>query len=524
MFFILCMVYPYFYLSIHTQKFYSPDETANFVFTKAFIESNKLYLEEPLNQEVGNILLPRSVNINGEKLVPQSFVGLPVILGLIGKVITIKYIVFLNPTLALIGVLLFYFLIKRIFNENIALLSSLLILFNPVYWYLGGKSMMHHSLLIFLLLDGLLILFQAKDKRSTLLYIVSAFFFGLTIWVRTSEIIWIGLLLLSFLIIFRTEIRKKDFFSFLITLTLMVTILLAINYSIYNFIFRTGYNSLESPTSFGALSLIGQVFIPFGFNVKILWFHFSEFLLKYSWLSTLPGIFGITYYAKLKKTKEQLYFLIISIICSIYLVLFYGSYWPWGQSGQPTEPQIMIGAPHLRYWLAILLFLSPFIIIFLTKVIPQIYKIKSTKLPVIIVTLFISITLLFSINQVFYDPHEGFLKIKQDIQEFSPRLDRVTEIVEKDSILVVPDWADRIFFPEFKVIQGIDDELVHSGNVYKKLPIVLNQHPVYFYSAHSEEDIQQINKIELNQLQLKLEKVTEIYKGEKLYKLIKNEN
>src|SRR3989339_151085 len=169
--FIVVMIIPYCYLSFTTDhKFYSPDETANFVFTKQFIEHSNLNIEIPLNRAVNNVIFPRSVNVLNGNFVPMSFLGLPVFYGLIGKIIGIDLVTFITPILSLIGVFLFYLIIKEVFDKNIAFLSGLFLLFNPVYWYLGGKAMLHNNLFVFFIILGLCLLLLALRRKNIFLY------------------------------------------------------------------------------------------------------------------------------------------------------------------------------------------------------------------------------------------------------------------------------------------------------------------------------------------------------------------
>ena len=125
-----------------------------------------------------------------------------------------------------------------------------------------------------------------------------------------------------------------------------------------------------------------------------------------------------------------------------------------------------------------------------------------------------------SFNQVMLDKEEGYLKIVNDIQEFEPRLQSVARIARGQSILVVPDWADRIFFPEYSVIISPEDEKVHASNAFLDIANLIDSRNVYYYSASSQKDID-ILIDKLKPIRLTLRTVSEVYKGEKLYQFIK---
>jgi 4-amino-4-deoxy-L-arabinose transferase-like glycosyltransferase len=521
--FIILMITPYCYLAITTDhKFYSPDETANFVFTKQFIENSTFSIETQINTEVNNAIFPRSVNVTDGNFVPMSFLGLLIFYGLAGKLFSIYIVTFLTPLLSLLGVFLFFKVIDSIFNKNTALFASLCLLFNPIYWYLAGKSMMHNNLFVFFIILGLWLLIKAlsEDRFKTIFFSLSAIVFGVSIWTRTSEIIWVGILLLIFYIVNKKMIQGKYFFLFLSIFCIMIGALFAINYSIYSSLFRTGYSSLEGQANNSIIALFQQILLPFGFSLKNIGFHIWEFFIKYLWFLTLPGIWGIILFSKIKKTSLQKSYLLSTILISIYLLIYYGSYWPWGQYGQPSEPEVLIGSPHLRYWLPILVLSLPFIYIFIEKVLPKLFSyIKEKKVILVSLIIFFSILISFSTHQVFYSPKEGYVKIKNDIEDFSPRLEKVSELIEPDSIIIVPAWADRVFYPEYDVIHSLGDKLIYQNNIYDEVKKLAELRPVYYYSANSDQDITSLNNTEFIPRNLVLVEVLPIFKGEKLYKL-----
>ncbi|KKQ79809.1 MAG: hypothetical protein UT02_C0023G0005 [Parcubacteria group bacterium GW2011_GWC2_38_7] len=521
--FIIVMVVPYCYLSLTTgHKFYSPDETANFVFTKNFVENSNLQIDIELNKQVENVIFPRSVNVIAGHFVPMSFLGLPIFYGLIGKIIGINLVTFITPLLSLLAVFIFYLIIKEIFNKNIAFLSGLFLLFNPVYWYLAGKAMLHNNLFVFFVILGLWLLLLALRKSNSLIYGLAAIVFGLSIWARTSEIVWVGLLMLIFYIVNRKNVKAGEVGLFVVGFCGMVGLLLYVNYLTYDNIFRSGYSSLESQSSAGFSSLIAQIILPFGFKIKNIAFHVWEFFIKYLWFITLPALWGFIYFCKKGLSKLQKFYVYSTGIVSLYLLTYYGSYWPWGEYGQPSTPEVLIGSPHLRYWLPVLILATPFMAIFLIEFLPRLFKLK--KIVSLIPTVaFLILLLSFSVATVFYNPQEGFAKIRYDISDFGPRLTKVEALVEPEAILIVPDWADRIFFPEYQVIHSLGDKAVYAGDAYSQIEKLIQLTPIYYYSADSSDDIASL-KVFLTRFNIKLEYLTDVFKDEKLYKVIYDSN
>ncbi|MFH0779851.1 MAG: glycosyltransferase family 39 protein [Parcubacteria group bacterium] len=522
-FFVCLLAYPYLYLSLHTgQKFYSPDETANFVFIKQFITNNRLSINEPLNQLAGNIILPRSVNIIGNNLVPQSFLGMLVIYGLIGKIIGVNAVAFLTPIISLLAALFFYYLVLEIFaNKKTAFFSAILLLINPIFFFTAGKSMLHTNLFLFFLIAGLLFLFKSLRKNKFLNICLSAMFIGLSLTVRTSEIAWIGLFLLVFYLFQRKNYNCKQILTCLFILAVILSGLLALNYSVYRNIFVSGYTAFESSAAQvnPILNFIKTLFLPFGFDIKSIAVHFYNFFIKYLWFYFIPSLIGLIYLLKQKELNIKIKTFICSLsTVSIYLIVFYGSYSPWGQSGQPENMYVNVGAPHLRYWLPIFAMLLPLIYVFFEKIIGEVFILQKSAIKNVVLVVFLILVAAFSFNTVFYNQDEGFAKIKNDIADFRPRLNGVKALVPANSVLIAPDWADRIFWPEFSVVYSIKDSKIHSGDIFAKIQTLAALRPLYYYSASSAQDIADLN-LKFNKYDLTLNKISEIFKGEQLYQL-----
>ena len=509
----LFLFFAYSYLAIDNQgKFYAPDETANYYIIQQFVETGHLYGLEPLNLEVGNVVLPRSLNISGEKIVPQGFVGLPLIYGSLANVFGLGVVPYLSPIFAILSLWLFYFLVSKYFSRNVALASTFMFGLLPAFWFNVSKLLIPNSLLLFFVLGAWLTLILSH-RRGVLLAGLSAWLFGMALWVRPAEVLWLAALVLVVYVMRRRDYNWRQIVVFLLTGALSVLVLFVINWQIYDSIFRVGYNNLQSSSSSIAL-LWQQIFLPFGFNWAHFFFQVKEFLIKPEWFLLLPAIFaGIIYWRKKDLLARQ--WISVATIVSLILLFYYGSYWPWGESGQPLEPTLNIGAPHFRYWLMIFILSLPLSAIFFRDQISSLFS--SKKMRSIVVIILLAVYSLISIQTVFLDAMEGLIKVKADIVDFQPRLISLGQIVEANAVLVIPDWADRIFFPEYAVIISIDDNRVHAGDVMASLKKIAEQRPLYYYSASSETDIASL-QTEFVKYDLHLDFLQSIYKGEKLYR------
>ena len=136
-------------------KWLSPDETANYILTKLYGQEGRLSIFEKYNLYVDDVMRPRSFRSDHGEIKPVSFLGIILIFGTIVKFTTFKIIPYLTPLFASIGIIYYYFLIKKLFNRNIALVSAILLAFFPVYIYYSARSMFHNVLFTVFLVIGL---------------------------------------------------------------------------------------------------------------------------------------------------------------------------------------------------------------------------------------------------------------------------------------------------------------------------------------------------------------------------------
>jgi len=136
-------------------KWTSPDETANYIFSKLYAQEDKLVIIEKYNLYTEGIMHPRSFRVDGDELKPVSFLGIMLIYGSIAKLTSYKIIPFLTPFFGALGIIFFYLLIKKIFNKRNALISVFLMATFPPFVYYTARSMFHNVLFVVFCIIGL---------------------------------------------------------------------------------------------------------------------------------------------------------------------------------------------------------------------------------------------------------------------------------------------------------------------------------------------------------------------------------
>src|SRR3989344_6071631 len=215
-FFVLLFLFYSFLAFKSPGKFTSPDETANFYFIKQFAGNLSFKVAEPLNGTVP-IVAPRSIMVQKDGLAPGSFLGMPLFYGIVGWFFGQWIILFLTPLFSVIAVFVFYKLINLIFDRRTAMISAALMAVHPAFWYYTARGMFHNALFLDLLIVGFYFiakvliqnsanypgLAEAKPragKLQTANYFLAGLFIGIAVAVRTSEVIWIAVLLLAIVI------------------------------------------------------------------------------------------------------------------------------------------------------------------------------------------------------------------------------------------------------------------------------------------------------------------------------------
>lgn len=477
--------YLYNYLNIHNSSqpliFNSPDETANYFFTENFAEQNNLQKQSSL-LEINSDIKPRSIKAVDDKLVLNSFVGLPVIYGSLAKIFGPEIIIYLTSLFALLGVIIFYLLIKEIFNRQIALISALLLLILPSYWYFANRGMMHNILFIDLLIFSLYFFILGLKKPKLIYYLLSGLFLALCLLTRTSEFIWIAFVYIVLLISFRKKINwKKLILSILIFIICLIPLFY---FNQQNYGASTASAYLENKPLSLNLQSISKIILPFGFHPNNIKFTIYNFIFKLPWHYTiliLAGIIFLIWKRKKIKPEHWLYFGLWASI-SLFLFIYYGS---WLFFDNPTPSSITIGSSYLRYLLPYFIFSLPLIAYFLTKI-----KFSKKYLNNILILALLIFIFFNSYLLVMSGPEEGIIKISHDLKNYQYRTRLIINNTEIDSVIIA-NRADKYIFPYRNVLYW-EKEIY----LYDKFESLLNENmPIYYFGF-------QFKTTDLNQIKL----------------------
>ncbi|MCG2693938.1 glycosyltransferase family 39 protein, partial [Candidatus Parcubacteria bacterium] len=460
----------------------------------------------PLNNFLENALHPRSISFNGYSLVPQGFLGLPLIYGFFGKIFSAGALIFFTPLLAILGALAFYGIMKNIFGKKNALFSFIIFLSFPPLWYYASRYLYSNVPFVSLLLMSLWLGQYGLTKKGRIRYLLFfAVAFGLALVIRPVEAVWVLPLFFLILYFYRKDISFIKVLYTFILIGFLSLPFLAQNGALYGDFFGSGYtlekNILNDGSIVSSPNVFKKIFI-FGFDLRAVMKNAINILFKYLWWYSLPALLGFFIWLIGKKDANQKKYFLIFTIFSLWLLIFYGS----GKFLDNPAGRITLGDSHFRYWLPIFIAGMPFIYIFWSAVLKRFKK----TLPLI---LFFVIGLSF--YNVYFEVDDGLVAVLKNLDKNYEIKMQVEKIVLPEDIIIT-GRQDKIFFPERSVLYT---ENIRDGRLLQKIS-ALNTEKFYYYTIGiNNEELTALNNY-LEIYGFRLERI-QIFGKEVLYKLIK---
>jgi len=492
-------IYSYFsFSSIH--KYSSPDETANYFFTRHFIETGKFKAAEPLNTKVENIIQPRSFGNNGEYLVPASFLGLPLFYGLLGKIFGEWIIYFIGPLLASLSIYFFYLLLKKIFSEKIAFFSALLLYTQPIFVFYAMRPFWHNGLFISLVIMAGYFLVNLLTSHKWHSYFFFGLIFGLAIVVRTSEIIW---LLPTAILVIVLNYKKIKYFNFIYIFLGLIVFIVPVFYfqnQTYGHALASGYTAgiFEAGIGSGSTTMLSNFlgkFLPFGFQPRAFLLNFFNysFKLEFPWFSLAffaLFLFFKRYFSR-RDNNQTLFYYLWFLGISIWLMIYYGSFVFYEYLDKSA---VLLGISYARYWLPLYVFCLPLTVVFL-KYISSKICLNCRKF---LFGLLFTAIIIISLFQIVLDPYYGIKVVKQEfLTQAENKLNFVLKNTPENAIIIAGP-NDKIYWPDRRVI-GFNGNQV-PVEVTRNLPTLNNNAPIFFEELQPGETTRLNNLIKANNL------------------------
>lgn len=460
-------------------KFASPDESANYLFIKSFATRSSLSLPSPLTVP-GGIVGPRSMLTGEGELLPASFLGMPLLYGALARVIGMWIVPILTSLFTYGALLALYGLFARVFTKQIALVSSVLVALHPAVWYATMRGMFHNMLFIDFAIFGAYAMvrgFETVTTRSPLWFGLSGLSFGAAIAIRSSEVLWIGAVLMAVMFAQRTNSAlRRGWWVFIAGGLLPVIIIMVTNQHLYGHPLSFGYSggvssadTLAGLTSTIADKISGLLF-PFGFHPLRALLNFVDYSLRLFWFPSILSILGLVSVIRMKGlTRVQQWFYLGAAAVSAWLILYYGS---WAIQDNPDPRAVTIGTSYARYWLPVYILMMPLTGVFLLRM-PQVAPRFGRALTVVVLCAFWFISALTAV----FDPLEGALALRSEVASYGQHNERASAMTPSNAV-IISTRGDKEFFPERSVITSVETpaqlkqlrELMAIAPVYVHVP------------------------------------------------------
>lgn len=548
---LLCFFFLYSFIAFQETsaqpiRFNSPDETANYYFSKMFAEYTEIGYRESLLKDTKGLIHPRSMTMSSdtERVVPVGFLGMVLLYGFLGKIFGSGAIPFFTPAIAVISSVFFYLFLSYFFSKRVALLSSVLLLIHPAYWYYSSRGMFPNVLFVDLLIIGFFLLWKAFYSRMIFLFFLSGLCIGGALTVRLSELPWMFLLLFFTWICTVRKFRVGGTILFTVGIVCALAVLFYYNQQIYGNALSFGYAQIDTRPTVEymqkALSTVQQgnvvsvhwwqeigvslrsasepflkYLFPFGFVPHVFKSNFLTYFISMFWWFTIPAVIGIggLFFDGIRRIRAHSFprewgYGFAFFLVSLWLIPFYGS---WIVMDNVTG-EATLGNAYVRYWLVLYCFAMPLAAYALCHLYTYARSFVSRN---IVIPIFCAVFVLYSFQGVLWQKTEGLMQVSKHIAEYRDMFLRISPFIEKEAV-VFSSRSDKIFFPEIRAAQSFDG----FGEV-EIIPALLENTPAYYYGIGDQSFAAYISQKYFSPYGLRLEYVSSVSGVESLYRVVK---
>lgn len=495
-----------------TDVFTSPDESANAFFAQTFSQTGSLIANEPLNAIANGIIHPRSTVAPGVVILPTSFLGFPIMTGLLRFLLgTIAEFAF-TPLIALIGIGALWLTIKRTTkNETLADLSAFFALIHPAFWLYSARVMMPTVTFVSLLLITVAVTAVAQKKNSTLLGLIAGLLLGLALSLRLVEAPILFLVCILVAIIYRKSLKIRPLISALLGVAIILLGYLFLNSHLYGSALTTGYTlpdtrssslaqlAQDGTPSIAQVQQFPSLLLPFGFHERSMLknaFWYGWFLFPFSTTLSLIGAWFAWQSTEHRKAWRT--FVIALTVASAWMVAVYGS---WQIADNPDPRAITIGNSHVRYWLPLFTASSVLVGLALVRSYGLIQRRWSSKVAVLIIGIIITLITISQTLTVFTGP-DGLIATRAALQTFQEKRSAILDATPSDAVIIV-DRADKYLFPSRRVIVPL-----RSDSTYAAMPALAATVPLFYFGITlPQSDLDYLNTEKLSSSKLTIEPV-----------------
>ncbi|MFA6017621.1 MAG: hypothetical protein WCT28_03085 [Patescibacteria group bacterium] len=499
--------------------FPSPDERANAFFAQTFAEKLSFCSEEPLNVIAQGLVHPRSTVAPGTCILPSSFLGLPVFIGIVilvfgvfGSTVASIAAMCVTPFLAGLGIAAWWWTVRRLTGrESMADIAAFVVLIHPAFWYYSARVMMHNvPFASFLLIAGSIAIL-AIDRRSVWLASAAGAIAALAMTMRLVEAPIFIIVIAIALIFYRRSVPWKLVFFASGSVILVFGLYAALSAMIYGSPFVTGYTlpdlraAADSADSIVAVApsmfdRASGLLLPFGFHPRAMMKNVLTYGFQlYPMLSFLAIIGAVMAW----RTKLLGWRLAVALlfITSVWMGMVYGS---WSMADNIDPNAVTVGNSHVRYWLPLFVASSVFVAYAVDA-----FTRRSRAASMIVIVMLLCVGTLSA--QTVFGGTDGLLATRSALISYEEKQERVFELVRCSEggdlrPIVVVDHADKYLFPTCRVIVPL-----RSDATYAILPTLIDIVPIYYFGLTLPQgDVDFLNEEKLGENALRIDAIETI--------------
>ncbi len=519
------------------ETFVSPDENANYFFSRTYAETGRLFTVEPLNLNIGDVLAPRSILALGGRLVPGGFAGLPFLYGGFARAFGTWVLPFLTPLLAAASVIAWAAVCRKLFGDRVGWWSGILLAFHPAWWLYAARGFMPNvpftALLIaaaFFVLVRPTAWMQSRYKKPVVAWAdpaLAGLAMGAALLIRTVEAPWVLLGLAGVTVWQRRAVTRTMAVPFLCALLLALAPLPFLNRELYGAWYATGYTAgsaqslpgewagLEaervetqslSPWRTALNAVVAPVF-PFGVHPRRMAVEVKNYGVTMFWWVSALALAGVWFFAApsnplLKRGGDADYrrgYLMLAAFVTLWLATLYGS---WSFADNPDPAKITIGNSHVRYWLPAFVLLTPFAATALDVLVS---RVRNARGQVVLTAALTAALLGLDVRAAYLPPFDGIRDNQGALARFAAAREFILERTEPNAVLIA-DRADKFLFPARSVRVPLRDD-----RTYALVPRLLAEAPLYYFGLTlPEKDFAFLNDIKLPTFGARIEPVASI--------------
>lgn len=417
----------------------SPDEAANRFFISRWASEFSLSAPVGIEQPKEYPLFPRSTVPTDGTITPAGFVGVPIIFGFVQKIFGEWVVNFITPLIVIAAAISWWYLMKKIFSDQIAKVSVVLFLFHPAILYYSVRGLFPNVAMIGLSIIAVALAWFAYERASKISWALAGVSAFGALLIRPLE---------TFVLFFAVLLSASIWGDKRLKKIAIQGIGALIGAGLIGFVARNFFE-LPGGYSFVSFNSFSSIFFPFGIHLGRIWDTCVSFIVVQFFPWVLLGTVGLVWwlidaYTTKKYRTEIAAYLTVVVPVSFWLFALYGS---WSFSDNPQNPDaVTLASSYVRYWLPHLLFRMPFAAVLLYMC-AQKFSWNVRRATAIFITASI---LLGASHALFSD--EGLLWLRTEAKNSLETKELVLKKVPENAVIATRAW-DKIFFPERLVIQ-----------------------------------------------------------------------